>query len=94
VAAEDFFLDWPPLSSEEIAENRQREMAQQLEEINHFLGEDEVPEDYVEDLDDLPFDTAAPPLKKKVKAKKKVIRTKDGKKVVKKVAAKPSSKKK
>ena len=106
VAVEDFFLDWPPLSSEEIAERRQSEMAQQLEEINHFLGEDEIPEDDEEDLGDLPLDTAVP--KRKVKAKKKVVRTKDGKKVVrtkdgkkvvrtkdgKKVVAKSSSKKK
>ena len=59
-----------------------------VEEI-HFLGEDEVPEEYDEDLDDLPLDTAAaaPSPKKKTKAKKKVVRTKDGKKVVKWVKA-------
>jgi hypothetical protein len=94
VAVEDFFLDWPPLSSEEIAERRQREMVQQLEEINRFLGEDEVPDEVEEDLDDLPLDTAASAPKKKRKVRKKIVRTKDGKRVVKKAVSKPSSKKK
>jgi len=90
VAAEDFFLTWPPQSNQEIAERSKAELAQQLEEMSAFMGEDEVPEDMDDDLDDLPMDTAAPVPKKKGKVKKKIIRTKDGKKKVVKVVAKDS----
>lgn len=89
VAAEDFFLAWPPLSNQEIAERSKAELAQQLEEMSVFMGEDEVPEDLEDDLDDLPMDTAAPAPKKK-KVKKKIVRTKDGKKKIVKVVAKDS----
>lgn len=75
VAVEDFFLEWPPLSSEEIAERRHDELAQQVEEMSAFMGEGEMPLEDDEDLDSLPLDTDQSPLKKKLK---KAVRTKPG----------------
>jgi len=88
VAAEDFFLAWPPLSNQEIAERSKAGLAQQLEEMSAFMGEDEVPDDLDDDLDDLPMDTEVSAPKKKVKVKKKIVRTKDGKKKIVKVVSK------
>ena len=93
VAVEDFFLNWPPLSSAEIQERRKAELRQQLEEASAFLGEEPVPEDDDDDLDDLPMDTGRPaPATKKVKkkVKKKAAPTKGdaGKAAKKKVAKK------
>lgn len=80
VAVEDFFLEWPTFSNEEIAERQKAEMAQQLAEMSAFMGEDEIPEEE-EDLDDLPMDPAVSrPKKKKVRVKKKVAKERDGKK--------------
>jgi len=74
VAVEDFFLEWPPLSSEEITERRRIELAEQLEEMSAFLEEEEVFLEEEEDLGDLPVDSAQPrPKKKKAKVKKKKI---------------------
>lgn len=83
VAVEDFFLDWPPLSSAETAEREAAEMAQQLEEMSAFMGEDATPVEEDSDLDALPLDPdASPTAKKKVLVRKKVVVTKDGKKKV------------
>ena len=65
VALEDFFLNWPQLSSIELEERRQKELDQQLETVSAFLGEEYMPEEEEEDLDDLPMDDASPPRKKK-----------------------------
>jgi hypothetical protein len=83
VAVEDFFLDWPPLSSTETAEREAAEMAQQLEEMSAFMGEDAAPVEDDANLDGLPLDpdaSAAP--RKKVLVRKKVIVTKDGKRKI------------
>lgn len=74
VAVEDFFLNWPQLSSMELEESRQIELAQQVEAVSAFMGEEYMPEDEqeedLEDLDDLPLDDASPPRKKKAAKKK------------------------
>jgi hypothetical protein len=86
VAVEDFFLDWPPRSTAEVASQRESELAQQLVEMDAFLGENEQPDEDEDedDVDDLPFDTAAPAPKRKTAKKKVAVRAKDGKKTVKK----------
>ena len=70
VAVEDFFLNWPQLSSIELEERKQTELAQQLEAVSAFLGEEYIPEEEEDDLDDLPMDDASPPRKKKTAKKK------------------------
>ena len=68
---EDFFLNWLQLSSLELEERRQNELAQQVEAVSAFMGEVYMPEDEEEeDLDDLPMDDASPPRKKKAVKKK------------------------
>ncbi|MEW6755129.1 MAG: hypothetical protein AB1505_29730 [Candidatus Latescibacterota bacterium] len=79
VAVEDFFLEWPPPSAQEVAEQQEREMAEQLREINEYLAEQQAPELVEESLDQLPVDAAGRSLPRKVKVKKVVVRTKDGK---------------
>ena len=87
VAVEDFFLEWPPLSTAELEERHAAELEAQLADVSAFLGEVDIPEDDEEGLDDLPMDTAVPVKKKKVKGgkvKRKVVKGK----VVKKKAVK------
>ena len=97
VAVEDFFLEWPPLSTAEIEERSAIELETQLAGVNAFLGEEEIPDDDDEGLNDLPMDDAVPRKKKtkkivkgkaaKVKGKTvkgKVVKKKVMKKVVKK----------
>ncbi len=97
VAVEDFFLNWPPLSSAELEERKRAELEQQLEEASAFLGEEPVPDEEDDDLDDLPMDTARPARPKKKVAKKKVGKKKTStdkeakKKVVKKKKRPPKS---
>lgn len=92
VAVEDFFLNWPQPSEEEVAERHSAEMEGQLAAWSASLDDDEVPDVLDEDIDGLPLDKAAPTLKKakskksggkrKAKGKQqegKVYRTKDGK---------------
>ena len=74
VAAEDFFLSWPPLSSAEEAENRKAEMDQQLADARAFFQEEGGPVGEEETAGDLPLDpsgTAPTPKKKKKVVKKK-----------------------
>ena len=71
LAVEDFFLDWPQPSAQEIAEQQKAEMEQQQQAFSAFLGNDDAPDGQEEDLGDLPMDSAAPPPKKKKKAAKK-----------------------
>ena len=66
VAVEDFFLDWPPLSSAEQEELTEKQMQQELEEASALLGEEEIPERFEDDIEDLPLDDATPRRKKKV----------------------------
>jgi hypothetical protein len=56
VAVDDFFLDWPPLSSAEIAEREAAEMAEQLAEMHAFMGGPAAPVDDDIDVDALPVD--------------------------------------
>ena len=56
VAVEDFFLTWPTLSSAELEERRNSELAEQLAAASAFLGEEDAPEEDEEDLEDLPMD--------------------------------------
>ena len=82
VAVEDFFLDWPPLSAQEVEERDEAFLAQELEHANAMFREEEAPDDVdgdLSDLDDLPVDTAATDGKRKV-AKKKVAKKKVAKK--------------
>ena len=89
VAVEDFFLEWPPLSTAELEERRAAELEAPLAGVSAFLGEEDIPDDDDEGLDDLPMDDAVPRKKKKkvVKGKEvkgKVVKKKVVKKVVKK----------
>lgn len=91
VAVEDFFLNWPQPSEEEMAERHRAEMEDQLTAWSESFDENEVPVGLDEDIDDLPVDKAVP-VAKKPKSKKsgqkreakgkqqegKVYRTKDG----------------
>ncbi len=74
VAVEDFFLSWPQPSTEELAERRQVEMVQQLEEARAFFAEDTAPQGEEDSGEELPLDpsAAAPrsPAKKRVLKKK------------------------
>ncbi len=91
VAVEDFFLNWPQPSEEEMAERHRAEMEEQLAAWSSAFDEDEAPDGLDDDIDSLPFDNAVPQVKKaskKVAEKKreaknklqegKVYRTKDG----------------
>ena len=71
VAAEDFFLEWPPLSTAELEDREEAQLAQEIEEANARLNVDDFPNYDEEDLEDLPFDTAIPTKKKKSTVKKK-----------------------
>ena len=64
----------------------------QYQEASAFLGEEPVPEEDDDDLDDLPMDTAGPARPKKKAAKKKVAKKKaaTNKKVTKKKKKRPS----
>ena len=88
----DFFLEWPPLSAAEVEERSAAELEAQLAGVNAFLGEEEIPDDDDDGLDDLPMDDAVPRKKKK----KKVVKGKavKGKVVKKKVVKKKIVKKK
>jgi hypothetical protein len=91
VAVEDFFLNWPQPSEEEMAERHRAEMEDQLAAWSESFDENEMPVGLDEDIDDLPVDKAVP-VAKKTKSKKsgqkreakgkqqegKVYRTKDG----------------
>ena len=91
MAVEDFFINWPQPSEEEIAERHSVEMEDQLAAWSALFDDEEVPDGLDEDIDDLPLDKAAPAVKK-VRSKKsdekreaksklqegKVYRTKDG----------------
>lgn len=87
VAVEDFFLDWPPLSTQEETERDEAFLAQELQQATAMFQEEEVPDDVDGDLsglDDLPMDTASADRKKGTKkkavnkkgAKKKVVKKK------------------
>ena len=92
MAVEDFFINWPQPSEEEIAERHSVEMEDQLAAWSALFDDDEVPDGLDEDIDDLPLDKAVPVIKKaksknsgkkrKAESKQqegKVYRTKDGK---------------
>ncbi len=72
VAVDDFFLDWPPLSSAEIAEREAVEMAEQLAEIDAFMGGPAAPADDDTDVDALPVDGGAASPKAKGTTAKRV----------------------
>tara|TARA_Y100001978_G_scaffold199915_1_gene215178 strand:+ start:961 stop:2172 length:1212 start_codon:yes stop_codon:yes gene_type:complete len=76
VAVEDFFLNWPQPSEEEVAERHRAEMEDQLAAWSASFDDDEVPDGLDEDIDDLPLDNAAPALKK-AKSKKSGEKRKD-----------------
>ena len=72
MAVEDFFLTWPNLSVAELEERRDAELARQLTAASAFLGEEDFPDEDVDDLDDLPLDTFKPTAgKKSSKVRKK-----------------------
>ena len=96
VAVEDFFLAWPNLSSAELEERRNSELAEQSAAASAFLGEEDAPDEEDEDLDDLPMDPSGPMArKKKATSKKKVVkkRSSDDKGDKKSKEAKPGMKK-
>ena len=74
-AVEDFFLDWPPMSTAELEERAEKEMAQELEEASALFAEEEAPDDLDEDLDDLPVDV---PRRKQEEEKEKSGGEEDG----------------
>ena len=77
VAVEDFFLTWPNLSSAELEERRNSELAEQLAGASAFLGEEDAPDEDDEDLEDLPMDTSKPiDRKTKATSKKKIVKKK------------------
>ncbi|HIG53673.1 MAG TPA: hypothetical protein EYQ18_06775 [Candidatus Handelsmanbacteria bacterium] len=92
VAVEDFFLDWPQPSAQEVAEQQKAEMEEQQKAFAAFMDDDDAPDNLDDDVDDLPMDSDGilPKKKKKVaKAPKeeikpdkskegKLFRTKDG----------------
>lgn len=91
VAVEDFFLNWPQPSEEEIAERHSAEMEDQLNAWSASFDENEVPVELDEDIDDLPVENVVPVVKKAKRKKSsekreakgkqqegKVYRTKDG----------------
>ena len=92
VAVEDFFLDWPQPSAQEVAEQQKAEMEEQQKAFAAFIDDDDVPDNLDEDVDDLPMDSDGTPPKKKKKVAKaqkevaipekskegKLFRTKDG----------------
>ena len=92
VAVEDFFLDWPQPSAQEVAEQQKAEMEEQQKAFAVFIDDDDVPDNLDEDVDDLPMDSDGTPPKKKKKVAKaqkevakpekskegKLFRTKDG----------------
>ena len=92
VAVEDFSLDWPPPSAQEVAEQQKAEMEEQQKAFAAFIDDDDVPDNLDEDVDDLPMDSDGTPPKKKKKVAKaqkevakpekskegKLFRTKDG----------------
>ncbi len=72
VAVEDFFLDWPQPSEEEMAERQHAEMEEQVAAWRASFDEDDVPGDLDEDLEGLPVDKAVgTTISKKKKAVKK-----------------------
>lgn len=91
VAVEDFFLDWPQPSEEEMAESQRAEMEEQVAAWSASFDDDEMPDSFDDDVDGLPVDKAVPAKKKKKAVKKevkgkaqaqaqegKLYRTKDG----------------
>ena len=82
VGVEDFFLEWPPLSEEEIEERNAAYRLVELEEVNALFAEEQAPEDDEADLDDLPMDDV--PVRRKKKKKKKKVAVQGKKKLVKK----------
>lgn len=79
VAAEDFFLEWPPLSAQEMEEQREAEMVEQLREVTQYMDEQQAPDQEDDDLERLPMDTASAAATRRVKVKKVLARSKDGK---------------
>ena len=61
VAVEDFFIDWPQPSAQEVAEQKA---------VAAFIDDDDVPDNLDEDVDDLPMDSDGTPPKKKKKVAK------------------------
>lgn len=85
VAVDDFFLDWPPMSTEEEEERMEKLLQEELAEAEAMFAEEGPPEDLDDDVDDLPMDpSAAPPPRKKKTVKKKVAKKKAVKRVPKK----------
>ena len=83
VAVEDFFLNWPGLSQAEMLAQRESELAQQLQEIAAFTGENDRPQEDEQDIDDLPLDPAQISSGTKgSQGRVKVARSKDGKRKV------------
>ena len=70
VAVEDFFLDWPQPSAQEVAEQQKAEMEEQQKAFAAFMDDDDAPDNLDEDIDDLPMDSEATVPKKKNKAAK------------------------
>ena len=70
VAVEDFFLDWPQPSAQEIAEQQKAEMEEQVRAMTAFLDDGDAPDNLDEDVDDLPMDSVGTPPKKKKKVAK------------------------
>ena len=64
MAVEDFFINWPQPSEEEIAERHSVEMEDQLAAWSALFDDEEVPDGLDEDIDDLPLDKAVPAVKK------------------------------
>ncbi|MFT5090369.1 MAG: hypothetical protein ACI906_000035 [Candidatus Latescibacterota bacterium] len=76
VAVEDFFLDWPQPSEEEMAESQRAEMEEQVAAWSASFDEDEMPDNFDDDVDGLPVDKVTPTKKKKKVAIKKEVKDK------------------
>lgn len=76
VAVEDFFLDWPQPSEEEMAESQRAEMEDQVAAWSASFDDDEIPDNLDDDVDGLPVDKAIPAKKKKKAVAKKAVKGK------------------
>jgi hypothetical protein len=76
VAAEDYFLSWPPFSLEEQKERQDQELADQVEASRAFFEDEEVPDFIEDDTDDLPLDQSMSLPKKKKAAGTSTVKTK------------------
>ena len=74
VAVDDFFLDWPPLSTDEEEEKLEKLLQEELAEAKAMFAEEGPPENLDDDVVGLPMDPSAPAPRKKKVARKGVVK--------------------